>query len=65
MRTEKVLAVWLFDQAHTRKDDQAAIAQNFHKTYEELGIQARQDTSLKDRDEVLLTSICSFGKSVR
>ena len=65
MRTEKVMAVWLFDESNSMKDDQAEIAQKFHKIYEELGIQARKDSSLKDRDEVLLTSICSFGKSVR
>jgi len=65
MRTEKVMAVWLFDESNSMKDDQAEIAQKFHKIYEELGIQARKDASLKARDEVLLTSICSFGKSVR
>ena len=65
MRTEKVMAVWLFDESNSMKDDQAEIAQKFHKIYEELGIQTRKDKALKDRDEVLLTSICSFGKSVR
>ena len=65
MRTEKVMAVWLFDESNSMKDDQAEIAQKFHKIYEELGIQSRKDANLKDRDEVLLTSICSFGKSVR
>tara|TARA_R110002072_G_scaffold302100_1_gene483998 strand:- start:197590 stop:199521 length:1932 start_codon:yes stop_codon:yes gene_type:complete len=65
MRSEKVMAVWLFDESNSMKDDQAEIAQKFHKIYEELGIQSRKDASLKDREEVLLTSICSFGKSVR
>lgn len=65
MRTEKVMAVWLFDESNSMKDDQAEIAQKFHKIYEELGIQTRKDANLKGRDEVLLTSICSFGKSVR
>ncbi|MDA0284033.1 MAG: VWA domain-containing protein [Planctomycetota bacterium] len=65
MRTEKVMAVWLFDESNSMKDDQQEIAQKFHKIYEELGIQSRKDKDLKARDEVLQTSICSFGKSVR
>jgi hypothetical protein len=65
MRTEKVMAVWLFDESNSMKDDQQEIATEFHKIYEELGIQSRKDKVLKDRDEVLLTAICSFGKGVR
>jgi hypothetical protein len=65
MRSEKVMAVWLFDESNSMKDDQQEISQKFHKIYEELGIQSRKDSSLKDREEVLMTSICSFGKSVR
>jgi hypothetical protein len=65
MRSEKVMAVWLFDESNSMKDDQQEIAQKFHKIYEELGIQSRKNADLKDRDEVLMTSICSFGKSVR
>jgi hypothetical protein len=65
MRTERVMAVWLFDESNSMKDDQQEIAQKFHKIYEELGIQSRKDKSLKERSEVLLTSICSFGKAVR
>ncbi len=65
MRSEKVMAVWLFDESNSMKDDQQEIAQKFHKIYEELGIQSRKDAGLKDREEVLMTSICSFGKSVR
>ena len=48
MRTEKVMAVWLFDESNSMKDDQQEIAQKFHKIYEELGIQARKDANLKD-----------------
>jgi hypothetical protein len=65
MRSEKVMAVWLFDESNSMKDDQQEIAQKFHKIYEELGIQTRKDKVLKEQGEVLLTSICSFGKSVR
>ncbi|MFT4558843.1 MAG: hypothetical protein ACI92S_004230 [Planctomycetaceae bacterium] len=64
MRTEKVMAVWLFDESNSMKDDQQEISGEFHKIYEELGIQSRKDKTLKDRDEVLLTAICSFGKGV-
>ena len=65
MRSEKVMAVWLFDESNSMKDDQQEIAQKFHKIYEELGIQSRKAADLKDREEVLMTSICSFGQSVR
>mgnify|MGYP006435068395 FL=1 len=65
MRTEKVMAVWLFDESNSMKDDQQEIATEFHKIYEELGIQSRKDKTMKDRNQVLLTAICSFGKGVR
>lgn len=65
MRSEKVMAVWLFDESNSMKDDQQEISKEFHKIYEELGIQSRKDKTLRDREEVLLTAICSFGKGVR
>ncbi|NQV23771.1 MAG: VWA domain-containing protein [Rhodopirellula sp.] len=65
MRSEKVLVVWLFDESNSMKDDQQEISQKFHKIYEELGIQSRTDKVLKTQNEVLQTSICSFGASVR
>jgi hypothetical protein len=65
MRSEKVMVVWLFDESNSMKDDQQEISQKFHKIYEELGIQSRKDKVLKTQQEVLLTSICSFGASVR
>ena len=64
MRQQKVMAVWLFDESNSMKDDQQEIAQKFHKVYEELGIQTRTDKVLKMQDQVLLTSICSFGKGL-
>jgi len=64
MRQQKVMALWLFDESNSMKDDQQEIAQKFHKVYEELGIQARTDKVLKMQDQVLLTSICSFGKGL-
>lgn len=65
MRSERVMVVWLFDESNSMKDDQQEISQKFHKIYEELGIQSRKDKVLKTQQEVLLTSICSFGASVR
>lgn len=65
MRQEKVMAVWLFDESESMKDDQKEISQKFHKVYEELGIQTRKDEALKAKDQVLLTSILSFGKGIR
>ncbi len=64
MRKEKIMAVWLFDESNSMKDDQQEIAQKFHKVYEELGIQQQKDKVLRDQDQVLLTAICSFGKGL-
>ncbi|MBI1309709.1 VWA domain-containing protein [bacterium] len=64
MRKEKIMAIWLFDESNSMKDDQQEIAQKFHKVYEELGIQQKTDKVLKDQDQVLLTQICSFGKGL-
>lgn len=67
MRKEKVLAVWLFDESGSMKDDQKEIAENFHKVYEELGIFTQKDEELKKRstrDELILTSVLSFGEGI-
>lgn len=64
MRQRKVMVVWLFDESNSMKDDQQEIAAQFHKVYEELGIQTRQDKVLKQSDEVLLSAILSFGKGI-
>ncbi|MFP6701335.1 MAG: vWA domain-containing protein, partial [Planctomycetaceae bacterium] len=61
MRERKVMAVWLFDESESMKDDQQEIASEFHKVYEELGIQQQQDKTLKKKGEVLMTSILGFG----
>jgi hypothetical protein len=63
MRQQRVMIVWLFDESESMKDDQEEIAQKFHKVYEELDIQTRKDRDLKQTDEVLMTSILSFGAS--
>lgn len=64
MREEKVLAVWLFDESESMKDDQAIIREQFHKVYEELGIVTEKDSKLRGQQEILLTAIHSFGKTV-
>lgn len=64
MRQEKVMAVWLFDESNSMKDDQQEIAQKFHKVYEELGIQQKSDKELRSKDQVLQTAILSFGADV-
>lgn len=64
MRQERIMVVWLFDESESMKDDQKEIAQKFHKVYEELGIQSRSDKVLKEKDEVLMTAILGFGKTV-
>ena len=66
MRQEQLLVVWLFDESESMKDDQAEIAAEFHKVYEELGIQQKKSTDLKQRgkDDILLTSVLGFGEGV-
>lgn len=64
MRQRKVMVVWLFDESESMKDDQQEIAQKFHKVYEELEIQSRSDSKLKQQDEVLMTTILSFGAGI-
>ena len=73
MREQKVLVVWLFDESESMKDDQKKIRAEFHKVYEELGIAAKSDvfaektgrrSSKSVKEEILLTSINSFGEKV-
>jgi hypothetical protein len=71
MRESKVMVVWLFDESESMKDDQREIRDQFHKVYEELGIAAKKDETLKNRsrgnrpqDEILLTSIVGFGEKL-
>ena len=64
MRERKVLAVWMFDESNSMKDDQREIASEFHKVYEELGIQQAQDARIKKKGEVLTTSILGFGDRI-
>ncbi|MDA0832398.1 MAG: VWA domain-containing protein [Planctomycetota bacterium] len=64
MREEKVLVVWLFDESESMKDDQLIIRDNFHKVYEELGIAQKQDNNLRRGQEILLTSIISYGEKI-
>lgn len=64
MRESKVLVIWLFDESESMKDDQKEIRERFYKVYEELGLVQKQDAKLKTSDEILLTSIMSFGKGI-
>ena len=67
MRESKVMVVWLFDESDSMRDDQREIREKFMKIYEELGIAEKQDVKLKEKkkqekDEILLTSIISYGE---
>ena len=62
MREQKVLVVWLFDESESMKDDQKEIRERFYKVYEELGLVQKSDAKLKVSDEILLTSVMSFGE---
>ena len=64
MRESRVHVVWLFDESDSMTDDQKEIRERFHKVYEELGLVQKHDSRLKTSDEVLLTSIMSFGKGI-
>lgn len=64
MRESKVHVVWLFDESDSMKDDQKEIRERFHKVYEELGLVQKSDAKLKVSDEILLSTVMSFGKSV-
>ena len=64
MRESKVLVVWLFDESESMKDDQKEVRERFYKVYEELGLVQKQDAKFKASDEILLTSIMSFGKGI-
>lgn len=64
MRESKVLVVWLFDESDSMKDDQKEIRERFYKVYEELGLVQKDDAKLKVSDEILLTSVMSFGKGI-
>lgn len=64
MRESKVHVVWLFDESDSMTDDQKEIRERFHKVYEEIGLVQKHDSKLKASDEILLTTVMSFGKGV-
>ena len=70
MRSQRVLAVWLFDESESMKDDQADIQQRIHRVYEELKLVDSDGervgiTKKRAGGEILLTSINSFGTTFR
>ena len=64
MREQKILVVWLFDESDSMTDDQKEIRERFYKVYEELGIVQKTDAKLKVSDEIMLTSVMSFGEHI-
>ena len=70
MRTDRVLAIWLFDESGSMKDDQEELKGRIHRVYEELRIVQDDAEKLNGRrrksgrnDEILLTAIASFGNA--
>ena len=70
MRTEKILAVWMFDESESMKDDQEELKGRLHRVYEELKLVEADAAKLNRRnpargpnDDVLLTAVTSFGAS--
>ena len=62
MREQRVLVVWLFDESDSMKDDQKEIRERFHKVYQELGLVQKTEGKHKASDDILLSSVMSFGK---
>jgi len=77
MRQQKLLVVWLFDESGSMKDDQKEIKQRIGRVFEELKIVDREAENIgiskkirRSRrnnrsllQEIMLTSIASFGES--
>ena len=69
MRTDRVLAIWLFAESGSMKDDQEELKGRIHRVYEELKIVQDDADKLNGRrrrkssrnDDILLTAIASFG----
>lgn len=68
MRTDKLLAVWMFDESESMKDDQEELKGRLHRVYEELKLvkedarKLNKGKSLRSKDDdVLLTAVTSFG----
>lgn len=67
LRKQRVLAVWLFDQSESMRDDQAVIAAEFEKIYQELQIDdGKQDKRRRRKTgaDVLLTAVAAFGEQL-
>jgi hypothetical protein len=70
MRTDKILAVWMFDESESMKDDQEELKGRLHRVYEELKLVEadaaklnRRNSTRASNDDVLLTAVTSFGAS--
>jgi len=68
MRSDKVLAVWMFDESGSMKDDQEELKGRLHRVYEELKLVEEDAAKLNGRKsgrsrnkDVLLTAVTSFG----
>lgn len=69
MREQRVLVIWLFDESESMKDDQQDLKGRLHRIYEELKLVDDSDALANKRgkakgEEILLTSIVSFGEKV-
>ena len=56
---ERSLAVWLFDESRSMKDDQQVVRQKVDELYRNLGV-ALADSG---RSRRLLTAVCSYGEN--
>lgn len=54
-----VMAVWVFDESESMKDDQQEIRDRIHNVYNQLGIYGRATS------DVLLTAVVSYGEKYR
>lgn len=64
MRQKQVTVIWLFDESGSLTDDRKEIRENYMRVYDELGIAAQQDRSLRGSGQQLLTVVASYGASI-
>ena len=64
MRQEKVTVIWMFDESGSLEDDRAEIKENYLRVYDEFGIATSQDKDLRKGNDLLLTVITSYGKTI-
>src|SRR5690606_22513190 len=62
---QQVIAVWLFDESNSLKDDRKEISEQFHKIYAELGIANEEASKGRfGKFHSLETMVYGFGENL-